>query len=147
MKQSDITLANALTYSGTLPLIGSALILGFPVAGLDGAFIASAYSAVIISFLCGIHWAAYLFFSEKCPRNLLITSNVVALVAWVSLLTSNQLTITLLQVLCFLYLLALDLKLRDAGILADWFFRLRLNATIVVVVCLLLIAGAVFSRL
>ncbi|MDO9520309.1 MAG: DUF3429 domain-containing protein [Pseudohongiella sp.] len=144
MKKFDITVANILTYCGTLPLIGSVIILFFPMAvpmaGLDGAFIASTYSAVIISFLCGIHWAAYLFFAEKCPRNLLISSNVVALLAWVSLLTSNQLTTTLIQVLCFLYLLALDLKLRDTGILADWFFRLRRNATIVVVLCLVIIA-------
>lgn len=82
MKQHDITLANALTYSGTLPLIGSVITLYFPVAGLDGALIASTYSAVIISFLCGIHWATYLFFAERCPRNLLITSNIVALLAW-----------------------------------------------------------------
>jgi len=140
MKQLDITIAKTLTYSGTLPLIGSAVILYFPVAGLDGAFIASTYSAVIISFLCGIHWAAYLFFADRCPRNLLITSNIVALLAWVSLLAVNQLTTGLLQILCFGYLLALDFKLRDTGILADWFFRLRRNATIIVVLCLLLIA-------
>jgi len=140
MKQLDITIAKTLTYSGTLPLIGSAVILYFPVAGLDGAFIASTYSAVIISFLCGIHWAAYLFFADRCPRNLLITSNIVALLAWVSLLTTNQLSTALLQILCFGYLLAMDLKLRDAGILAEWFFRLRRNATIIVVLCLLLIA-------
>jgi hypothetical protein len=140
MKQRDITIANTLTYSGTLPLIGSAIILYFPVAGLDGAFIASTYSAVIISFLCGIHWTAYLFFADRCPRNLLIRSNAVALVAWASLLMTNQMTTTLLQVLCFGYLLALDLKLRDAGILEDWFFRLRRNATVIVVLCLSLIA-------
>jgi hypothetical protein len=151
MKQFDIILANTLTYSGTLPLIGSAIILYFPVAGLDGAFIASTYSAIIISFLCGIHWAAYLFFADRCPRNLLITSNVVALLAWGSLLAANQLAIgqltinqvgtTLLQILCFLYLLALDFQLHKAGIFADWFFRLRRNATIIVVICLLIVAA------
>jgi len=143
MKQHDITLANALTYSGTLPLIGSVITLYFPVAGLDGALIASTYSAVIISFLCGIHWATYLFFAERCPRNLLITSNIVALLAWVSLQATNQLITTVLQALCFLYLFALDSKLRDAGILADWFYRLRRNATIIVVLCLLVIAGLI----
>jgi len=143
MKQLDITIANALTYSGTLPLIGSAVILYFPVAGLDGALIASTYSAVIISFLCGMHWAAYLFFAEKCPHNLLVTSNIVALLAWVSLLATNQQLTTLLQALCFLYLFALDSKLRNAGILAEWFYRLRRNATVIVVLCLLVIAGLI----
>ena len=141
MKQLDIILANTLTYSGTLPLICSAVILYFPVAGLDGAFIGSTYSAVIISFLCGIHWAAYLFFADRCPRYLLLSSNAVALLAWVSLLATNQLITTVLQVFCFLYLFALDSKLRNAGILAEWFYRLRRNATSIVVLCLLVIAG------
>lgn len=148
MKQSDITLANALTYSGTLPLIGSAILPGFPVTELDAAFIASTYGAIIISFLCGIHWAVYLFFADKCPRNLLITSNIVALLAWGSLLAANYLLIDpmgtlLVQALCFLYLLVLDWQLHKAGILADWFIRLRRNATAIVVICLLVIAGAV----
>jgi len=149
MKQQDITVANTLTYSGTLPLIGCVFLMYFPmmlptalpVSGLDGAFIATTYSAVIISFLCGIHWAAYLFFTNRCPRYLLIISNIVALLAWVSLLLGNQLAAALLQVACFVFLLGLDVKLRNAGIHAEWFFRLRRNATIIVVICLLLIAS------
>jgi hypothetical protein len=151
MKQLDITVANTLTYSGTLPLIGSVILLYFPtmiapalpMAGLDGAVIASTYSAVIISFLCGIHWAAYLFFADRSPRNLLIISNIVALLAWVSLLLANQLAAALLQAACFVFLLGLDVRLRDAGIYTEWFFRLRRNATLIVVICLLLIAAAV----
>lgn len=151
MKQRDIIVANTLTYSGTLPLIGSLVLLHFPMmvptalpmAGLDAALIASAYSAVIISFLCGIHWTAYMFFSDRCPRHLLIISNVVALLAWVSLLLGNQLATTILQAGCFVFLLAMDVKLRNAGIHAEWFFRLRRNATLIVVLCLLLIAAVV----
>lgn len=151
MKQLDITIANALTYSGTLPLIGSVLLLYFPmmiptalpIAGLGAALIASTYSAVIISFLCGIHWAAYLFFTDRCPRHLLIISNIVALLAWVSLLATHQLATTLLQAGCFLFLLVLDIRLRKAGIYAEWFFRLRRNATLIVVSCLVLIAAMV----
>jgi hypothetical protein len=147
MKQLDINIAKTLTYSGTLPLIGSVILLYFPtllpLAELDGAFIASTYSAIIISFLCGIHWAAYLYFTDRCPRNLLIISNVVALLAWVSLLTTPQLAITLLHIFCFVCLFGLDMKLRSADIHAEWFIHLRRNASIIVVICLLLIAGAV----
>lgn len=151
MKQLDIHIANLLTYSGTLPLIGSVFLLYYPVmipaalpmAGLDGALIASTYSAVIISFLCGIHWAAYLFFTDRCPRHLLIISNILALLTWVLLLLANQLATTLLQAGCFVFLLALDVTLRNAGIHAEWFFRLRRNATIIVVLCLLLIAAVI----
>lgn len=141
MKQSQITLAKILTYSGTLPLIASALSIYFPVAGFDAVLIATTYVAIIISFLCGIHWAVYLFFAGKCPRNLLITSNVIALLAWSSLLVTHQPIALVLQSLCFLYLLTLDLKLRDAGILPHWFYNLRQNATIIVVLCLAILVG------
>jgi hypothetical protein len=141
MKQDKITLAKVLTYSGTLPLIASAICVYFPLDGVDSALIARTYSAIIISFLGGIHWAIYLFFAENCPRNLLITSNVVALLAWASLLATYPSVAITLQALCFLYLLTLDLKLRDAGILPQWFYNLRQNATIIVVLSLAIIAG------
>jgi len=136
MKKRQITLAKILTYSGTLPFITSAATQYFTLDGWDSALIAKTYSAIIIAFLCGIHWAAYLFFAEKCPRNLLITSNVTALLAWASLLLVHQPVALLLQSLCFLYMLTLDLKLRDAGILPEWFYSLRRNATAIVVVFL-----------
>jgi len=141
MKQDSKTLANILTYSGTLPLVGCVIAMLIPIITIDIGMIARTYSAVIISFLCGIHWAAYLFFSEKCPRNLLITSNVIALLAWLSLLIPHQPITTVLQGVCFLYLLMLDLKLRNAGIIPEWFYSLRRNATIIVVLCLAIVAG------
>ena len=79
--------AQLLTYAGTLPLIIAAveLVVGRLQPG-DILWMASTYSAIIISLLAGIHWACYLFFSERCPRNLLLTSNALALLAWFSLL-------------------------------------------------------------
>jgi hypothetical protein len=141
MNKNQITLAKTLTYSGTLPLIASVIARYLPLAELNSTLIAETYSAIIISFLCGIHWAIYLFFAEKCPRNLLITSNMVALLAWASLLVRDQSIALLLQALCFLYLLTLDLKLRDAGIVSQWFYQLRRNATVIVVLCLVMLAG------
>jgi hypothetical protein len=141
MKKSAVQLTKILTYSGTLPLVVSALSMYFHVNGFNTALIATIYSAIIISFLCGIHWAAYLFFADKCPCNLLITSNIIALAAWVSVSFMHSPTSTLLQAFCFLYLLTLDLKLRDTGIILEWFYALRRNATIIVVLCLAIIAG------
>jgi len=130
------TRAKILTYSGTLPLIICVVSIYLPITGFDSAFIAACYSAIIISFLCGIHWAAHLFFAEKCSSNLLISSNVVALVAWGSILIKPSLIAMLLQIVCFLYLLISDRKLRDLAILPTWFYHLRRNATVIVVVCL-----------
>jgi hypothetical protein len=142
MHQRSNTLATLLTYSGTLPLIACVItVLLQPDIVYTGLF-ALTYGATIISFICGIHWAAHLFFPEKCSRNLLITSNVVTLAAWVSLLlTSPQSVSFLLQIFCFLYLLTLDMKLRVAGIIPEWFYRLRRNASIIVVLCLSVLAG------
>jgi len=147
MNQRNITLAKILTYSGTLPLMVCAALMIMLQAGIISqkgiapSFIAHAYSAVIISFLCGIHWAIYLFFSEKCPRNLLMTSNIIALIVWVSLIIQSYKASVLLQPFCFLYVLMLDRTLRDAGILPEWFYHLRRNATIIVVLCLSIVAG------
>jgi hypothetical protein len=141
MTKNSIITAKILTYSGTLPLIASVISVFFPFEGLNPVFVATTYSAIIISFLCGIHWAAYIFFADKCPRYLLITSNVVALLAWLSLLLMPQATTTILQALCFLYLLTLDSKIRNAGMYPGWFYTLRRNATIIVVLCLFILAG------
>jgi Protein of unknown function (DUF3429) len=141
MKKGAITSAKILTLCGTLPFAGSAALIYWPVTGYDGILIAATYSAIILSFLCGIHWACYLFFADKCPRNLLITSNIIVLIAWGSVLLLPYPLALLLHAVCFLYLLTLDLALRDAGIIPQWFYELRRNATSIVVLCIALIVG------
>jgi len=136
MNPGNRLLAHILTYAGTLPLVLSAAAAILGVHGFNYGLIALTYGAVIISFLSGIHWAAYLFYSEKCPRNLLLTSNITALLAWLSLLVANHRLMILLQILCFLYLLTLDLKMLSNTILPDWFYALRRNATAIVVLSL-----------
>lgn len=101
MKKGQITLAKLLTYCGTLPLVMSLLPEYLHLSGLNTAFVANTYSAIIISFLCGIHWAVYLLFDKKCPNNMLITSNAVTLLAWSSLLITNNFLAIVLQVFCF----------------------------------------------
>jgi len=140
MNARNINLAKFLTYSGTLPLIASTIAAAIGFHWFDVMYAAITYGAVIVSFLCGIHWAIYLFFSESCPRNLLLTSNFTALIAWSSLLVGNIRIALIIQSLCFLFLLYLDHKLLNKAILPQWFYVLRSNATIVVVISLLAIA-------
>lgn len=138
MRSHQQTCAKYLTYSGTLPLIICALAWHI-YEPFDARFFAKCYGSVIISFLSGIHWAIYLFFFEKCPRNLLLRSNATALIAWISLLVYPLFLGFLLQILCFLYLLWLDLELERAGVLPQWFYNLRRNATIIVVLVMIAI--------
>jgi hypothetical protein len=140
MKKTEITLAKILTYSGTLPLVVCAGLMFAPIAGVDANVLAKTYGAIILSFLCGIHWALFLFFSEKCPHPLLITSNVLAILAWCSLLGTHHNMAFALQALCFVIVLALDAKLHRVGVLPEWFYQLRRNATAIVVVCLSVMA-------
>ena len=136
MNKSNIRLAKILAYCGTLPLVASVLLIYAPVAGIDGSIIAITYAAIIISFLCGMHWAIFLFFAEKCPHNLLVTSNIVALLAWSSLLVPHRGIAFVFQALCFIFLFMLDFKLHNAEIVPEWFYNTRRNATAIVVLCL-----------
>jgi len=136
MNSRNVLLAKSLTYSGTLPFILCviSLLMNFPF--MEASFLVRAYASVIISFLCGIHWAIYLFFSDKCPKNLFISSNVVAAIAWLSLITPPYIIFLMLQPICFLYMLFLDFQLCKALILPNWFYNLRRNATIIVILSL-----------
>lgn len=140
MNPQQHLVAKALTYAGTLPLVATSCgrMLAW-ISTADTLHFATTYSAVIISFLAGIHWACYLFFRERCPRNLLFTSNLVALLAWLCLLVNNLPWQILLHILLFLYLLVLDFRLSEAGVLPAWFYLLRRNATAIVVLSLSII--------
>jgi hypothetical protein len=128
-------LAKLLTYAGAAPFVfaayaaskGSAVAVTPMVLG---------YAAVILSFLAGIHWAIHLFFAPRCPRNLLLTSNAMALVAWLALLIVDTKLALLLHLLAFPYMLLLDWRLRNVMVLPAWFYGLRRNATLIVVASL-----------
>ncbi len=137
-------LAQVLTYAGTLPFLCAAAAVRFmPEFGDEIVRVMMAYGAIILSFLAGIHWAAYLFYAQDCPRNLFITSNVVALLAWAGLLVPAQPLVVLLYVLCFLYVLILDYKLWVRQVYPTWFYVLRRNATAIVLIALCLLVGVV----
>ncbi len=144
MQQKNTCLAKILTYSGTMLLIACAVCAVapsiIPLADIHTFVIAKTYSAMILSFLCGIHWACYLFFAERCPRHLLLISNALALLAWLTLLVGHQSWGLSLHIFCFLYLLTLDHRLCAAGILPPWFYALRRNATMIVATSLGLVA-------
>ena len=143
MPPNSTTIARGLTYAGILPF----------AAGLAGQLFApeaapwrewtAAYGAVIAAFIAGIHWAVHLFFGDKAPVNLLISSNVLALAAWGALLLPAGPGPFRLLVLVFLALVLIDRRLYRAELIPDWFYRLRLQASAAVSLCLLGMAVAV----
>jgi hypothetical protein len=129
-------LVKALTYAGTLPLLACAILAFVPNVPIDVNHIALCYGAVIVSFLAGIHWVLYLLSDGRCRRNLLLTSNLLALAAWTALLIPQQGVALGLLGVCFLVLLKLDTELTASGYHPKWYNRLRINATMVVILSL-----------
>ena len=141
------TLYPILTYAGVLPFVGCALM---PLFGLQelwnlGSYdqIAAAYGLAIVCFLCGAHWGTYLYHSAKAPDNLYITSNVIVVVCWLAFLMAGKAVTLSVLILAFLCLLVIDYRLLKAGLLTDYYFRMRSIATAIAVVALAIIIALV----
>jgi uncharacterized membrane protein len=131
MSQAKIKTAQILTYSGIIPFAFFALLplTQFQLPLIDNDLALIAYGTVIASFISGIHWGIYLF--KESPLNLFITSNIIALLAWASLLIMPILG-KLVIVLCLGALFYIDQKLHTETIIEDWFFKIRERASLCV---------------
>jgi len=136
-----------LTYAGVLPFVGCALM---PFLGLQelwnlGSYdhIAAAYGLAIVCFLCGAHWGTYLYHRANASDNLFITSNVIVVACWFAFLIAAKAITLFVLILAFLCLLVIDYRLLKAGLLTDYYFRMRSIATTVAVVALAVIIGTV----
>jgi hypothetical protein len=123
------------TYAGSLPFIAGALMLysGIDAVGSLGSIseIIAMYALVIISFIAGIHLGTYLFYNTKTPKPLFIVSNIVAAVAWISLLFANPANATFILVSAFIYLLGVDFLLKQEMFISPSYFVTRLIVTTV----------------
>ena len=124
-------LARALAYAGVLPpWLGLALHFAAPHAW--AGFATVAYAAIIVSFVCGMHWGVSLSAPVPPPINLLLTSNAGALFAWAMVpasFWSRPLACIGLAIALGL-LLVVDRRLMLATVLEPWFWRVRRNASI-----------------
>ncbi len=121
------------TYAGTLPFIAGALMLftGIHSIGSLGSVteIIAIYALIIISFIAGVHLGTYLFYSTKTPKPLFIISNIVAALAWMSLLFASPTNATLILVGAFIYLLGVDFLLKQEMFISPTYFVTRLIVT------------------
>ena len=134
---SKSSLANLLAFSGTIPFVMPIVLNALNVdvlgLGLDYQRIVFTYAAIIASFMAGIHWAFAM--QDNHSLRLFIECNVVALSAWFALLWYSPHSL-LIFIACFVFLLAIDLRLVKAGLLEDWYISMRKKITIIVVVSL-----------
>ena len=128
-----------LTYAGPLPFLGCAIasITQSQIPFLpDVQTIALAYGAIILSFIAGSHWGLVL--NQKGYFNILVHSNIAALLAWTALLIPMQSGLLLLSGL-FIYLYLIDRVRLYGKVIDDDYLVLRRNASSVVVLSLLAI--------
>lgn len=108
-----------------LPLVGVASIE--PIGDITRAL--AIYGLTILCFLTGIHWATQLYRPESTPFNLFVVSNVVFLIVLGAFLAAPLNAAMGVQILAFIAVLAIDIKLQGAGLLASPYMRIRYIAT------------------
>ncbi len=132
-----------LAYLGTLPFILSAALILFGIEELillgDLVFVANSYALVIVVFMSGVHWGNY--FSDKKSNiiNLLLTSNIITVIAWLAFLLTPSPFVLIFYCVAFLFLLLIDIKLFSHNIITKHYLITRYVVTSIVITSLLLI--------
>lgn len=137
------TLYSTLAFAGMLPFLACALLI---IAGVESipaigqlAEVVNSYGLAIVSFLAGIHWSIYLANQQDPPFNLLIGSNLIFLIAWFAFILGGTAFSLAAQVAAFVALLLIDRSLVHAAIISAHYFRVRLIATLLAVLSLVII--------
>lgn len=134
-------LFNCLAYLGVVPfVIGVGMALtGYSIADVDGRLWFTAYSCVILSFLCGIWWGGALNRQGHPHRVLLaLLSNGIALIGWVALLLYKTPIALPLLALAFLVVERAEARLRPNSSSLIGYFQARTRVSYLVVACHLL---------
>jgi len=142
--------ARTLIYLGTLPFVFALLIASYDYmnvstyidyninfARFKSYAIAHSYGSIIVAFLAGIQWGVSLH--QDDTKRYFIISNLLALLAWISLGAFASFTGISILLFCFLLALLIDRHAFHADIIPDWYWQLRKNVTLCVVVTLILL--------
>jgi hypothetical protein len=141
----DSKLYTALALAGTLPFIASALL---PLLGHDSLphlgpldQVVASYGLAIVCFLAGAHWGVYLSGRSTGSLNLFIISNVIFLAVWFAYVGAGIKIAIGIQVAAFLALLFIDLRLKNSDVISAAYFQVRMMATMIAVVSLLVVVA------
>jgi hypothetical protein len=133
----------ALALAGTTPFIACALLplLGYDSIRYLGSLdkVVASYGLAIVCFLAGAHWGTYLSGRSADSLNLFITSNVIFLAVWFSYVGADTKWAIGTQVLAFVTLLFIDLRLKRSDVISDAYFRVRSVATLIATISLLIV--------
>ncbi len=135
-----------LTIAGAIPFYGVALLLTFPslmpVSKMAILFFFKVYSAVILSFVAGAHWAFAGSNPEIETPRFLAATNVITLSAVAMVMFFPDLLAVFAITAFILVLLYFDGVLVKHRLITKHYFGLRRLVTFLVVIALLWIAAA-----
>ena len=133
----------ALALAGTVPFIACALLplLDYDSIRYLGSLdkVVASYGLAIVCFLAGAHWGTYLSGRSADSLNLFITSNVIFLAVWFAYVGADMKWAIGTQVLAFLTLLFIDLRLKRSDVISNVYFRVRSVATLIATISLLVV--------
>lgn len=133
----------ALALAGTVPFIACALLplLGYDSIRYLGSLdkVVASYGLAIVCFLAGAHWGTYLSGRSADSLNLFITGNVIFLAVWFAYVGADMKWAIGTQVLAFLTLLFIDLRLKRSDVISNVYFRVRSIATLIAIISLLVV--------
>ncbi len=141
-------LMHMLTYLGAIPFVICAIAIAFDISPIpiDGhhsfpswEMILLTYSAIILSFMGGIHWGVAMHTPEKDGTlKRALWSNVLSLTGWLVLLIPS--TFIALSILCAFYIIlwVSDVRYTKRGIFPLWFATMRTRVSYLVITSLLI---------
>lgn len=134
------SLAYILTISGLMPFIGF-LIASFALRSqptLSHTLLVAelAYGAIIVSFIAGSQWGIAIQSQQRCPLQLIL-SNIIALIAWTSLLIQNLPIGFCALAIALFCLLWCDLRRITQQQLPTWYRPLRIWISFLAIISLL----------
>ena len=129
-----------LSYTGALPFIATALLIGVGQKNLSffGSIVDAMllYALIIASFMAGTHWGQYMAAQSILPRYLLATSNFSAIALWFAYWYLPNAWLIWMLIATFLGLLCVDYKITAYDPSLKNYFKMRLSVTLVVCLCL-----------
>ncbi|MFM7083866.1 MAG: DUF3429 domain-containing protein [Hyphomicrobium sp.] len=127
-----------LGWAGVLPFLISAMCILSPDLRVIAVHAMLLYAALILSFLGGVHWGIELNKLEKSEILFsgYFVSVVPALLGFLSFFLKPSMGLIVLSI-GFFGLLSYDLRCVRKGDAPDWYAKLRIQLTAVVLICLL----------
>lgn len=129
-----------LTLLGTLPFLVTIWVLytqtQWLLLGPSPTVFITTYSSVIISFIAGRLWGLSLKIDGMSPSFLFLTSNLITLIAWTTVLFLSIKLILIAHMILYILLLDIDRWLYRQQVIESYQLNERIMATILVVIML-----------